>query len=140
MRYAPYQKYKKTSIGAVDEIPQHWQIGKVKYLFKNLDKNRIPLSSEERGNRQGIYPYYGASGIIDHVDDFIFDEDLILFGEDGANLLARSTPLAFIARGKYWVNNHAHILKPIDGLNKYWVMCLENIDITPVVSKHAKIS
>jgi type I restriction enzyme S subunit len=77
-----------------------------------LDGQRIPLSKSEREGRQGSYPYYGASGIIDYVDDFIFDEDLILLSEDGANLINRSKPIAFIARGRYWVNNHAHVLRP----------------------------
>ncbi len=81
-----------------------------------LDGRRIPLNEAERTNRKGSYPYYGASGIIDYVDDFIFDEDLLLLSEDGANLINRSTPIAFVARGKYWVNNHAHVLRPIDGI------------------------
>lgn len=61
-----------------------------------------------------IYDYYGASGVIDKVDRYLFDKDLLLIGEDGANLLSRSTPIAFIARGKYWVNNHAHVLDATD--------------------------
>jgi type I restriction enzyme S subunit len=59
---------------------------------------------------QGRFPYYGASGVIDHVDDYLFDGQRLLVGEDGANLIARSSPIAFIANGKYWVNNHAHVL------------------------------
>jgi type I restriction enzyme S subunit len=77
------------------------------------DSERKPIEVQERKKRQGIYPYYGASGIIDYVDNYIFDESLILLGEDGANILNRSTPLAFIATGKYWVNNHAHIIQPL---------------------------
>ena len=138
MRYPVYESYKDSGVEWLGEVPEHWVIGKVKYVTENLDKKRIPLSAEERGHQQGEYPYYGASGIIDHIDDYIFDEDHILFGEDGANLLIRSTPLAFIATGKYWVNNHAHILKPLDGLNEFWVMCLENVDITPFVSGSAQ--
>jgi type I restriction enzyme S subunit len=59
---------------------------------------------------QGRFPYYGASGVIDHVDDYLFEGQRLLVGEDGANLIARSSPIAFIADGKYWVNNHAHVL------------------------------
>jgi restriction endonuclease S subunit len=103
-----------------------------------LDKIRVPLSSEERGSRKGEYPYYGASGIIDYVDDYLFDEETILFGEDGANLIARSSPLAFLAKGKYWVNNHAHILRTKDGVNNFWVMSFENIDVRTVVSGSAQ--
>lgn len=75
----------------------------------NLDSRRVPITKGDRAS--GEYPYYGASGIVDYVADYIFDEDTLLISEDGANLLARSTPIAFPASGKYWVNNHAHILK-----------------------------
>jgi type I restriction enzyme S subunit len=74
----------------------------------NLDSKRIPITKNVRSN--GEYPYYGASGIVDYVADYIFEGDNLLVSEDGANLLARSTPIAFSVTGKYWVNNHAHIL------------------------------
>lgn len=77
-----------------------------------LDGQRVPLSKSEREKRRGQYPYYGASGIIDYLDDYLFDEELLLLSEDGANLINRSTPIAFVARGQYWVNNHAHVLRP----------------------------
>jgi len=70
---------------------------------------------------QGKYPYYGASGIIDYVNDYLFDDDLILLGEDGANILTRSTPLAFLVSGKVWVNNHAHVLKTSTNHNRYYI-------------------
>ena len=73
------------------------------------DNLRVPISSTERKKLQKIYPYYGATGIIDFVDDFIFDGEFLLIGEDGANLLSKSKDNAFIATGKFWVNNHAHI-------------------------------
>lgn len=85
-------------------------------MVEFLDGQRVPLSKADRANRKGPYPYYGASGIIDQIDDFIFGEDLLLLAEDGANLIRRSTPIAFIAKGKYWVNNHAHVLRPIPGI------------------------
>jgi len=137
-RYQTYPEYKKSEIGYLREIPKDWITGKVKFSFLNLDKRRIPLSAEERGDRKGEYPYYGASGIIDFVDGFLFDEETILIGEDGANLLNRSSQLAFLATGRYWVNNHAHILKAKDGLNNFWVLTLEHIDITPFVSGSAQ--
>lgn len=74
-----------------------------------LDEKRKPLEAGER--EPGEYPYYGASGIIDYVKDYIFDERLVLLSEDGANILDRNYPVCFIAEGKYWVNNHAHVLK-----------------------------
>ena len=96
-----------------------------------LDGQRKPLESADRAKRQGQYPYYGASGIIDYIDDFIFDEPLLLLGEDGANILNRSTPLCFIAEGKYWVNNHAHVMRPKAGKNiKFLCELLESLDYT----------
>jgi type I restriction enzyme S subunit len=90
--------------------PMNWFIAPFSEVSKNQDGRRIPVKSSDRDGKQGIYPYYGASGIIDYVDEYIFDERALLIGEDGANLLARSTPIAFIAEGKYWVNNHAHVI------------------------------
>ena len=86
-----------------------WTLTKLNAISLNLDSRRIPITA---GNRNaGNYPYYGASGIVDYVDDFIFDEQTLLISEDGANLIARTTPIAFSVTGKYWVNNHAHVLK-----------------------------
>ena len=96
-----------------------------------LDGQRKPLESADRAKRQGAYPYYGASGIIDYIDDYIFDEPLLLRGEDGANIINRSTPLCFIATGKYWVNNHAHVMRPKNGHNiKFLCELLESLDYT----------
>ena len=86
-----------------------WEEKNITQLAENLDSKRIPITSHLR--KKGIYPYYGASGIVDYVADYIFDDDLLLISEDGANLLARSTPIAFSVSGKIWVNNHAHIFK-----------------------------
>ncbi len=77
-------------------------------VCENHDNRRIPITKAKR--KPGKYPYYGASGIVDYVDDFIFDGDYLLVSEDGANLVARTTPIAFSISGKAWVNNHAHIL------------------------------
>jgi type I restriction enzyme S subunit len=131
-------RMKDSGVASVGLIPEHWNLTKVKYQFRNLDYKRIPLSVEERSYRKGEYPYYGASGIIDGVDDYLFDKDLVLVSEDGANLVMRSTPIAFIARGKYWVNNHAHILEPFDGVIEYWSERLEVLDIRPLVSGAAQ--
>lgn len=86
-----------------------WPLRFLNQISSNLDSKRIPITKSER--KAGEYPYYGASGIVDYVADYIFDHDALLVSEDGANLLARSTPIAFSASGRYWVNNHAHILK-----------------------------
>ena len=86
-----------------------WVETTVDKLSTNLDSKRVPITKSDR--KSGAYPYYGASGIVDHVADYIFDGDTLLVSEDGANLLTRSSPIAFSVSGKYWVNNHAHILK-----------------------------
>lgn len=86
-----------------------WVESTVDTLSTNLDSKRVPITKNVRTS--GKYPYYGASGIVDYVDDYIFEGDTLLVSEDGANLLARSTPIAFSVSGRYWVNNHAHILK-----------------------------
>lgn len=78
-------------------------------ISENLDSRRVPVTKKDREN--GIYPYYGASGIVDYVNDYLFDEDLLCISEDGANLLMRTYPIAFPISGKVWVNNHAHVLR-----------------------------
>jgi len=130
---------KDSGLRHIGFVPKHWDVGPVKRFFRVLDYRRIPISSEERGLRKGPYPYYGASGIIDHVESFIFDEDLILVSEDGANLLNRASRISFLATGKYWVNNHAHILKPksYDAL-PFWAERIEAEDITPLVTGSAQ--
>lgn len=101
--------YKKTKVGW---IPEDWEFCLLGKCASFLDNKRIPLNDEDRQTRQGKFPYYGASGIIDYIDDYLFDDELILLGEDGANILSRSTPLSFRVKGKFWVNNHAHVIKP----------------------------
>lgn len=86
-----------------------WKKVRIGDITENLDSKRIPVSAKERKN--GKYPYYGASGIVDYVSDYLFDENLLLVSEDGANLLSRTTPIAFSVSGKCWVNNHAHVLR-----------------------------
>lgn len=134
----PNPQMKDSGVDWLGKIPKHWTAKAVRYIFRNCDSRRIPLSSEERANLEKLYPYYGASGVIDMVDDYLFDEPLVLVAEDGANLLSRSTPLAFLATGKYWVNNHAHILKPLAGDIRYWVATLETFDFSPLITGAAQ--
>ena len=115
-----------------------WLQGSVRRFLASEDGRRIPLSTEERSIRQGPYPYYGASGVIDHVDDYLFDGPRVLLSEDGANLLMRSSPIAFVAEGKYWVNNHAHILSAPDGAYDFWAARLEALDVSPWVTGSAQ--
>lgn len=93
------------------KVPLGWEVKKVKDVADNLDNYRKPIKSIDRGNLKGVYPYYGAAGIVDYINDYLFDGIYVLFGEDGENLLSRKLPQAFIVKGKFWVNNHAHILQ-----------------------------
>ena len=95
--------------------PTGWDRRPLRDAAQFLDNRRVPIKEEERAKRRGPYPYYGASGIIDYVDDYIFEEELVLLAEDGANILNRSTPIAFRASGRLWVNNHAHVLAAREG-------------------------
>jgi type I restriction enzyme S subunit len=112
-----YQKYKDSGIEWIGEIPEHWNTKKVKYVTKNLDGKRIPLNSSQRALISGDIPYYGANGIVDYINDFIFNGDYVLIGEDGAPFFIENRNVAFFVTGKFWVNNHAHILQIINGNN-----------------------
>ncbi len=106
-------------------------------LAENLDSKRKPITSGLR--EAGNTPYYGASGIVDYVKGYIFDGDFLLVSEDGANLLARNTPIAFSISGKTWVNNHAHVLKfETYAERKYVEYYLNSIDLTPYISGAAQ--
>ena len=130
---------KPSGVDWLGDIPTHWEVRAIKHELANLNPRRVPLSSTERGQmNQRSYAYYGASGPIDLVEDFLFDDDLLLIAEDGANLVMRNLPLAVIARGKFWVNNHAHILKPKRGSLEYFAHLLETIDYLPWISGAAQ--
>ena len=106
-------------------------------VAENLDSRRRPITSGLR--QRGSIPYYGASGIVDYVKDYIFDGDFLLVSEDGANLLARNTPIAFSISGKTWVNNHAHVLKfDTYAERKYVEYYLNSIDLIPYISGAAQ--
>ncbi|MBQ3641638.1 restriction endonuclease subunit S [bacterium] len=114
-----------------------WEKKKVSEISENLDSKRIPITKNVR--KTGQYPYYGASGIVDYVEDYIFDGKFLLVSEDGANLLARTSPIAFIAEGKFWVNNHAHILSFKDEITmKFVELFFSNLDISPYVTGMAQ--
>ncbi|HBN1900219.1 TPA: restriction endonuclease subunit S [Escherichia coli] len=106
-------------------------------LAENLDAKRKPITSGLR--ETGSIPYYGASGIVDYVKDYIFDGDFLLVSEDGANLLARNTPIAFSISGKAWVNNHAHVLRFNSYAERRYIeYYLNSIDLTPYISGAAQ--
>ena len=109
------RQMRDSGIPWIGEIPEGWEVSRVKNECINLDSLREPISAENRENKQGLYDYYGASGVIDKIDDYNVDDTVLLIGEDGANLRMRNLPLVYKATGKFWVNNHAHILKPKEG-------------------------
>lgn len=116
----PNVPMKDSGIEWIGDIPKFWRLSKVKFAFINRDAARVPIEASKRDqNSEKLYPYYGASGVVDYIADFIFDEPLLLIGEDGANLRLRNLPLVYAASGKYWVNNHAHILEPSADI-EYW--------------------
>lgn len=121
------------------EIPASWSWVAFGDLTISRDGERKPVSKSDRETRDKVYDYYGASGVIDKIDGFLFDKPLLLIGEDGANLINRSTPIAFIARGQYWVNNHAHVLDGVsEGFLKYLELFINAIDLKPYVTGTAQ--
>lgn len=130
---------KPSGVPWLGDIPQHWELSRVKNEFRCLNPQRIPLNSIERGQMTSrLYDYYGASGVIDRVDEYLFDDELLLIAEDGANLVLRNLPLAIVARGKFWVNNHAHILKPKRGNLEYLAGFMETLNYQPWISGAAQ--
>jgi type I restriction enzyme, S subunit len=125
--------------GILYDLPTSWEWVRFGDVVICRDGERIPVARSERENRENVYDYYGASGVIDKIDNYLFDKPLLLIGEDGANLLSRSTPIAFIAEGKYWVNNHAHV---IDGISLDFLRYLETyvnaIDLSPYITGSAQ--
>lgn len=129
---------KGSGVDLIGDVPAHWSVTRVKNEFQSLDHVRRPISATERELRRGPYDYYGASGVIDKVDSYLFDEDLLLIAEDGANLVLRNLPLAIVARGRYWVNNHAHILKPVTGQLNFMALLMESQNYRPYISGAAQ--
>ena len=118
----------------------NWPTAELGEVIDLFDSQRVPLNSRQRLERQGSYPYYGAQGVIDYIDDYIFDGRYILVAEDGENLNSKKLPLALVATGKFWVNNHAHILRGKLGIadDTFLLACLNNADIKPFVTGAAQ--
>lgn len=117
------------------ELPEGWVWTRLGDYSINKDGARQPISQNQRDRREKIYPYYGASGIIDRIDGYTHEGRNLLIGEDGANLVARSTPIAFIADGKYWVNNHAHVIDFLTDYSlEYFEIHINAIDLKPYIT------
>ena len=122
------------------ELPKGWCFTNIGELLINRDGERKPVSSAIRSKQLNkIYDYYGAAGVIDKIDDYLFDEKLLLIGEDGANLLSKSKNNAFFAEGKYWVNNHAHVLDATDkNLLEYVAIVINAIKLDDYITGSAQ--
>lgn len=135
----PNVEMKDSGVEWIGKMPTHWLLSRVKNETKNLDYLREPISAENRDNKLGLYDYYGASGVIDKIDDYNVDDTVLLIGEDGANLRMRNLPLVYRASGKFWVNNHAHILKVNEQNNySYMAYLLEAGDYTTYITGAAQ--
>lgn len=134
----PNAKMKPSGIDWIGNIPEHWEVMQYRHLFYNLDNLRQPISADQRSRNNPQYDYYGASGVIDKIDYYNVDDRVLLIGEDGANLLLRNLPLIYKAKGKFWVNNHAHILKPIRDDYDYMAYVMEAADYTLFITGSAQ--
>ena len=120
-----------------DDIPVSWCWGKFGELVTNHDGKRIPIKQSDRDKRSGPYPYYGAFGIIDDIDEYIYDGEYLLLAEDGKNLESRLRPISLIASGKFWVNNHAHVLQTKGGIPLSYLNAWLNspsLDLSPFLT------
>ena len=117
------------------EVPEGWQVKGLRDVIEIYDSKRVPLNSRERANRQGPYPYYGAAGIMDYVDDFLFDGVYILIGEDGSVADADGHPVVQYVWGQFWVNNHAHVLRGRNGISdEHLYLLLQQVNIIAFVT------
>lgn len=129
---------KDSGIEWIGKIPEHWTLKRIKNICDNLDYLREPISAEHRSRNNPIYDYYGASGVIDKIDYYNVDDQVLLIGEDGANLVMRNLPLVYKAKGKFWVNNHAHILKPKDNNYDFCAYAFEAADYSLFITGSAQ--
>lgn len=119
----------------IGPIPKGWRLGTMREVCEIFDACRIPLSSKQRAEKKGPYPYYGAAALLDYVDDFLFDGIYLLLGEDGSVTNRDGTPITQYVWGKFWVNNHAHVLQGANGIStEHLMLALRGIDFTPYVT------
>ena len=117
------------------EIPEGWKVSRVGDVIEIHDSKRIPLNSRQRAKRQGLYPYYGAAGIMDYIDDFLFDGVYVLAGEDGSVVDTEGHPIIQYVWGQFWVNNHAHVLRGRNGISEeHLYLLLQEVNVTAFVT------
>ena len=134
------REMKDSGVEWIGEINHRFSLIKLKYICSILDQYRKPISADKRSQSGSVlYDYYGASGAIDKIDDYTIDDHVMLIGEDGANLRMRNLPLMYEVNGKAWINNHAHILKPTERVDSYYLFyALEELDINPYITGSAQ--
>ena len=131
----PYPAYKPSGVPWLGDVPAHWEVGHLRRFANCLDGTRVPLSAVERDTMQGSIPYWGANNIIDYVNDWLFDEPLVLLGEDGAPFFESNRDVSFFTSGKVWVNNHIHVLRCGRLLNPQFLPhVLNRVDYTNFIS------
>ena len=117
------------------EIPEGWEVSQLGDVIQIHDSKRIPLNSRQRADRQGPYPYYGAAGIMDYVDDFLFEGIYVLTGEDGSVVNDCGQPIVQYVWGQFWVNNHAHVLRGSNEVSEeHLYLLLKQANIMPFVT------
>lgn len=117
------------------EIPKEWKVGGLGDIIENFDSKRVPLSSRERASKKGAYPYYGAASILDYVEDYIFDGIYVLVGEDGTVIDENEHPMLQYVWGKFWVNNHAHVIQGKAGfITEYVLLLLKQTNVRHAIT------
>ena len=136
----PNRPMKDSGVDWIGDIANDFQVMKLKYVCDILDQFRSPITADQRNqDAEILYDYYGASGAIDKIDGYTIDDHVMLIGEDGANLRMRNLPLMYEVNGKAWINNHAHILKPKNNIQFYYLFfALEALDINPYITGSAQ--
>jgi type I restriction enzyme S subunit len=115
--------------------PKEWRVSKLEEIINNYDRKRVPLSSRERETRKGVFPYYGAASILDYVDEYLFDGVYLLMGEDGTVINENGKPILQYVSGKFWVNNHTHVLQGKNPFStEYILLLLNETDVKPIVT------
>lgn len=116
-------------------IPKGWRATSIREAAEIFDSRRVPLSGKQRAERRGVFPYYGAAALMDYVDDYLFDGVHLLLGEDGSVVDTDGRPVTQYVWGKFWVNNHAHVLKGANGVcTEHLMLALKRVDVTPYIT------
>lgn len=121
-----YSDYKNSSVPWIGEIPTTWNLSQLRYVIECLDGKRVPVELSLRADMQGNIPYWGAGNIVDYVDKALFDEELVLLGEDGAPFFDHTRPVAFHITEPIWANNHIHVLRIKENADPKYIVYVLN--------------